>query len=71
MKSEKQRKGLRYLEARFDGGDELPVKLDRTRLSIPDKGLALNQLYCPVLKKVDSPGEDTVSINEPNLQRLR
>ncbi|MFA6737080.1 MAG: hypothetical protein WCR87_09225 [Saccharofermentanales bacterium] len=70
MKSEKRRKGLKYPEAQFDKSDELSVNSDRTRLSIPNKGIALNRLYCPVLKKVNSAEEDTVSINEMDLKRL-
>lgn len=70
MKSEKRRKGLKYPEAQFDKSDELAVKSDRMRLSIPREGIALNRLYCPVLKRVDSSEEDTVSINEMDLKRL-
>lgn len=36
MQSEKRKKKLKCFEARIDGGDELPVNFDRTRLSTLD-----------------------------------
>jgi hypothetical protein len=61
---------MKHPEAQIDKSDELSVNSDRTRLSIPREGIALNRLYCPVLKRVNSAEEDTVSINEMELKRL-
>jgi len=71
MQSEKRRKKLKCFEARIDSGDELPFNPDRTRLSIPGKGKFPNQLYCHVLKRADSPEEETVSIKEPKSKKLQ
>lgn len=71
MKSEKRKKELRCSEARIDGSEELSIIPDCTKLSIPFTGIASNQLYCHVLKKVDSTEEETVSIKESKLPRLR
>lgn len=70
MQSEKRKKELECSEARIDRGDELPFNCDRTRLSTLDKDYSGNQLYCNMLRRADSPEEDTTGINEPSPKRL-
>ncbi len=65
MKSEKRRKELKYSEARFDSGDELPFKPDRTRLSNQGALNAQALLHCYMLNKVELLDEYTVVIDEP------
>jgi hypothetical protein len=71
MQSEKRKKELKCFEARIGRGDELPFNFDRTRLSTLDKDNSENQPYCYMLRRADSPEEDTIGINEPSPKRLQ
>ncbi|GEM_PF-2990559 len=71
MQSEKRKKKLKCFEAQIDRDDELPFNPDRTRLSTLDKDNTLNQPYCHMLRRADSPEEWTIGINEPSPIRLQ